>query len=214
MSKPILCLDFDGVAHKYTSGWKGATVIPDDPVDGLFDFLEEACEHFDVCILSSRSHQEGGIDAMRDWFIKHCPEDFEISQLPRFVTEKPPALVSIDDRCLLFEGKWPSIEDLKNFKPWYLRQIQSGKMPDTKDFNTVATSPSVHEVVRKAIKDLAGDEGVTLSIESAMAVVTEWDAERQSHDAEVRRIADKIGLKWPCTVEDICNEIAACKLRA
>ena len=28
MSKPILCLDFDGVLHSYTSGWRGAR-IPD-----------------------------------------------------------------------------------------------------------------------------------------------------------------------------------------
>jgi hypothetical protein len=34
MRKPILCLDFDGVLHSYTSGWKGAAVIPDPPVPG------------------------------------------------------------------------------------------------------------------------------------------------------------------------------------
>jgi hypothetical protein len=28
MGKPILCLDFDGVLHSYSSGWKGADVIP------------------------------------------------------------------------------------------------------------------------------------------------------------------------------------------
>ena len=36
--KTIL-LDFDGVIHSYTSGWKGAGVIPDPPVPGAIDFL-------------------------------------------------------------------------------------------------------------------------------------------------------------------------------
>lgn len=71
--KPILCLDFDGVCHSYTSGWKSATVIPDQRVPGLFEFLIEAGEHFELNIFSSRSNQDGGIDAMKEWFVnQYC----------------------------------------------------------------------------------------------------------------------------------------------
>ncbi len=42
--KPILCLDFDGVIHSYTSGWKGADVIPDPPVEGAMQFIWDATE--------------------------------------------------------------------------------------------------------------------------------------------------------------------------
>lgn len=65
--KPILCLDFDGVLHSYTSGWKGAAVIPDPPVPGAISFLLYAAEQFEVAILSSRSHQWGGRRAMKRW---------------------------------------------------------------------------------------------------------------------------------------------------
>jgi hypothetical protein len=125
-SKPILCLDFDGVCHQYTSGWKGAAVIPDEYVPGLFEFLEAAKEHFDVQIFSSRSHQDGGVEAMTWWFIEQRklwrsrgnkpPEDTPLHL--SFPKEKPPAFVSIDDRCLLFDGQWPAIDLLRNFKPW------------------------------------------------------------------------------------------------
>lgn len=71
--KPILCLDFDGVCHLYTSGWKGAAIIPDGRVPGLFEFLIEASELFEIDIFSSRSNQEGGIDAMKEWFVnQYC----------------------------------------------------------------------------------------------------------------------------------------------
>ena len=71
--KPILCLDFDGVCHSYTSGWKGADVIPGARVPGLFEFLTEVGTHFEINIFSSRSNQAGGVDAMKEWFInQYC----------------------------------------------------------------------------------------------------------------------------------------------
>lgn len=70
MNKRTLCFDFDGVLHSYTSGWQGARVISDPPVPGALEFLVEATEHFDVCILSSRSHQWGGRRAMKKWLAR------------------------------------------------------------------------------------------------------------------------------------------------
>jgi hypothetical protein len=123
--KPILCLDFDGVIHSYTSGWQGADVISDEPVPGAIEFLEAALEHFDVCILSSRSHQSGGIGAMHGWLAQWTAQMVNgrpwipewVFQI-RLVTEKPPAHVTIDDRGWAFKGEWPSFEELKVFKPW------------------------------------------------------------------------------------------------
>ena len=116
--KPILCLDWDGVVHQYSSGWKGADVIPDPPVPGVFAFIEIACEHFRIAIFSSRSHQPGGIAAMQGWLLQHCPEGWPERVTIEWPTEKPPAFLTIDDRALTFDGAWPSIDDLKAFKPW------------------------------------------------------------------------------------------------
>jgi len=117
--KPILCLDFDGVCHSYTSGWKGAAVIPDPPVPGMEEFLVAAINYFDVAIYSSRSGQEGGIQAMKDWFDQYTITD--IRTMLNFPTEKPPAMVGIDDRVLTFNGIWPNLNELVNFKPWNLK---------------------------------------------------------------------------------------------
>lgn len=128
MSKPILCLDFDGVCHSYTSGWQGADVIPDPPVEGLFEFLAEACQVFTIQIYSSRSHQKDGTRAMMKWFDEHHdawfqqyidrykeePPDIEID----FAVNKPSAFVTLDDRALNFNGYWPTMDTLINFKPW------------------------------------------------------------------------------------------------
>lgn len=127
--KPILCLDFDGVCHSYTSGWQGADVIPDGPVPGLFEFLEAAVDHFDVAVFSSRTHQVGGQQAMAVWFEKHWKvwadahgkRDRFLPCMLSFPATKPAAFVTLDDRGILFEGTWPSVEALQAFRPWYRR---------------------------------------------------------------------------------------------
>lgn len=138
MPKPILCLDFDGVIHSYASGWKGADVIPDPPVDGAMKFIWNATEHFRVAIFSSRSNQSGGLSAMKAWLEKHFRDywgphrteaDDKLAEL-EWPKEKPAAMVTLDDRALTFEGTWPAIDALKTFRPWNKRPYgATGKFP-------------------------------------------------------------------------------------
>lgn len=122
--KPILCLDFDGVIHSYTSGWQGIDVVPDPIVPGALAFMLEALHHFDVVIFSSRSRNSQGINAMREWLKKEAGNTwYESLEGPgiedvRFVTEKPAAIVTLDDRAITFTGVFPAISQLQSFKPW------------------------------------------------------------------------------------------------
>lgn len=113
--KPILCLDFDGVLHSYSSRWLGVAEIPDPPTEGLAEWLLLTEPHFRLVVFSSRSHQAGGTDAMKAWWTQH-----ELPDVVEFWHEKPPALVSIDDRALTFTGNWDDFppEKLLAFKPW------------------------------------------------------------------------------------------------
>ncbi len=129
MNKPILCIDFDGVIHSYTSGWKGATIIPDPVVPGFFEWAEQAAQHFTLVIYSSRSKEPEAITAMQFWLYEQRkiwranggmheidePLSFE------FASEKPAAFVTLDDRAITFDGTWPDVETLRNFKPWNKR---------------------------------------------------------------------------------------------
>lgn len=122
--KPILCLDFDGVIHSYTSGWQGADEVNDDPVPGALEFLYEANNDFEIHIYSSRSHQKGGIEAMQEWLRMHLEDvgapfvDAFVDKIVKWPTNKPSAMITIDDRALTFTGEWPKISELLNFKPW------------------------------------------------------------------------------------------------
>jgi len=146
MGKPILCLDFDGVLHSYTSGWKGAGIIPDEPTPGMVEFLDRAVDLFDVQIFSSRSSDPAGIPAMREWLrdciLAHfdcafhtppeCARAYAICDALKFPTTKPPAFLTIDDRALRFDGNWSNFHPakLKEFQPWNKQSQSAGTMPD------------------------------------------------------------------------------------
>lgn len=126
--KKILCVDFDGVLHSYTSGWQGATEIPDEPVYGAIPWLIAMLENanYEIHIYSSRSKEPGGIEAMRDW-VHHQVKEYQypdylidkVVERVQYPTQKPPAYLTIDDRAICFRGTFPSILEMDNFKPWY-----------------------------------------------------------------------------------------------
>ena len=115
----IIQIDFDGVLHMYNSGWKGADVIPDLPVDGAIDFIRSLVEdpRFVACIYSSRSKDPNAIEAMKKWLLDHGLEEYILEKV-RFPTEKQPAFLTIDDRGFHFQGTFPDLEWIDNFKPW------------------------------------------------------------------------------------------------
>jgi len=135
MGKPILCLDFDGVLHLYSSGWKGAACIQDPPVRGAMAFLVAAVDKFQVAIFSSRSSDEFGIRAMWDWLRKHLTDHLKnelsaenILRQIDFPKSKPAAFVTLDDRAVTFSGVFPPVEDLLKFKTWMENPAGSSEM--------------------------------------------------------------------------------------
>lgn len=74
-NKRIVCLDFDGVIHSYTSGWQGPRTISDPPVPGAMEFIVRLQDAgYKVAVFSSRSRYWFGKWAMRGYirFAMEC----------------------------------------------------------------------------------------------------------------------------------------------
>lgn len=135
MQKPIMCLDFDGVIHRYDSGWTGATVISDGVTDGFFEWLDKASKLFRIVIYSSRSSEPKAVEAMALWMAEQrrlwragggqsVNDESGFPVQIEFADKKPAAFLTIDDRAITFEGDWSKLdpEMLLSFRPWNKRE--------------------------------------------------------------------------------------------
>jgi len=124
-TRHTICIDFDGVIHDYNKGWQGG-VIYGDIVPGFWEWFERAQEYFSVVIYSSRASDPEGIMAMKRWLASR--NNGAIPQGMEFANEKPAAFLTIDDRCIRFDGNWnaPELSPplLRKFQPWTMRRTE------------------------------------------------------------------------------------------
>lgn len=113
ITKLTLCIDFDGVIHSYSKGWQDGSIY-DAPVPGALDFIKEALKHFKVVIYSTRASTQSGQLDILNYLIDH---KFPSNTL-EITDKKPIAFLTIDDRAILFTGKFPSIQEIIDFKTW------------------------------------------------------------------------------------------------
>lgn len=116
--KQTVVFDFDGVIHSYISGWQGSSVIPDPPVPGIAEAIQEIRKHYIVAVVSTRCATPEGIEAVNDWLSKYRIE------VDAVLKEKPPAIVYIDDRAICFDGN-PStlLSKIRMFEVWNKKPI-------------------------------------------------------------------------------------------
>ena len=126
--KPILCIDFDGVIHSYDAGWQDGAIYG-RATDGFFEWALKAQERFKLVVYSSRSKDPAGVAAMQKalmrWFGEWlAPRRFPDGKAPEleleFAYQKPPAFLTIDDRCVPFNGDWSELnpETLAAYEVW------------------------------------------------------------------------------------------------
>lgn len=122
---PILSLDFDGVIHDYQKGWQGGRIYG-NVTQGFFDWAQAAAKKFTLVIHTSRAKDDLAIAEIEDWLVQQAENHgfvgHRIKDWFTIQADKPPALITIDDRCIRFDGDWgdPQFdpETLRTFKPW------------------------------------------------------------------------------------------------
>jgi hypothetical protein len=109
--KYTIAIDFDGVLAQY-EGWKGEEVLG-EPVGGAREFVQKLLgEGYLVGIHSTRSFGK-----LVEWMAKYGFPSMEDGV--SIYREKPRALVYIDDRAICFKGEFPSISEIRAFRPWW-----------------------------------------------------------------------------------------------
>lgn len=107
-----IVFDFDGVIHKYSKGWQDGSIY-DEPVPGIRELIEELRKEYKIVIVSSRVKNQVQFQEMFDWLKKYSIKVDDITD------KKVPALVYIDDRTILFNGKTLNLKNqIKNFRNW------------------------------------------------------------------------------------------------
>jgi hypothetical protein len=101
-----LCLDFDGVLHRYSRGWTGDEP-EEEPVDGALDFVRMAQgAGYDVVVHSRRP-----TEPIKRWLAKYGFPALDISEL------KPAALLYLDDRGMRFDGDFSAVSQYLQKNP-------------------------------------------------------------------------------------------------
>jgi hypothetical protein len=78
------------------------------------------------------------MDAVKDWLVLYGVPAFQVAMdadglfigdkeppdgMILLCCTKPPALMTIDDRAITFDGTFPPAETIKAFKPWNKRSV-------------------------------------------------------------------------------------------
>ena len=99
-----IAIDFDGVIHKYSKGWRGLYNVYDPPNDGAIESIKKLKERgYRLVIFSSRP-----VEPINKWLEKYELESY----FDEVTNTKTPARVYIDDKAYHFESCKKTMEDL------------------------------------------------------------------------------------------------------
>ena len=120
--KKTVVFDFDGVIHSYQHPYTTEWDIPDPPVPGIADVIDNLNKDFKVIVCSTRCRTSAGRSAVADWLFKNGIAVYGVE------AEKPPAVCYVDDRAIRFDGTTDCLEEkIRYFKSWVEDRDEHGE---------------------------------------------------------------------------------------
>jgi len=123
-SRLIIAVDFNGVIHDHRDGVRGFCEPGSPAIPGAIDWLSSMCDTFDVFLVSASFAKADYILAAKKWLaVQGIPLAWSIPQYPgrsrlTLTPFKPVSLIFLDDRGVCFRGTFPTVNEIKSFKPW------------------------------------------------------------------------------------------------
>ena len=109
-------IDFDGVIHTNSKGYYDGTIY-DDPLPGTYEGLKKLSEKYTLILFTTKAKPDRGlingrptIGLIWEWLEKHNLNQF----ISKITSEKPRAVVYIDDKALRFTSWDKCLNDLSD----------------------------------------------------------------------------------------------------
>ena len=111
--KKTICIDFDGVIHRYSRGWQGGEVY-DAPIEGTREAMKWlVSEGYKVVILTARLQPKyKDTEEQKAKMVRWLKENgfFLNSHYHEITNNKPSAIAYIDDQAVRFQNNWDEIK--------------------------------------------------------------------------------------------------------
>lgn len=112
-----LGIDFDGVIHRNSKGYYDGTIY-DEPIEGVHEALKILSEKYTLILFTTKAKPDRGlingrhtVELIWGWLKKHNLDQY----ISKVTSEKPRAVVYIDDKAIRFDNWGQCLKDLKSF---------------------------------------------------------------------------------------------------
>jgi phosphoheptose isomerase len=111
-----LGIDFDGVIHKNSKGYYDGTIY-DEPIEGVHEALKTLSDKYTLILFTTKAKPDRGlingrhtVELIWEWLKKHNLDQY----ISKVTSEKPRAVVYIDDKALRFTSWDKCLNDLND----------------------------------------------------------------------------------------------------